>query len=58
MLFEADNKNGFMHGFTPNYVKVKTAYDAELINTTLTTQLLSIDLDGDVLIGLNMEVLA
>ena len=30
VLFEADNKNGFMHGFTPNYIKVKTPYDAKI----------------------------
>jgi threonylcarbamoyladenosine tRNA methylthiotransferase MtaB len=26
-LFEDDQKNGFMHGFTKNYVKVKAKYD-------------------------------
>lgn len=50
VLFEADNKNGFMHGFTPNYVKVKTAFDPQLINTAQQVQLLKLDTDGDALI--------
>ena len=57
VLFEADNKNGYMHGFTPNYVKVKTAFDAELINKTLEVSLCSIDLDGDVVPELNTSVM-
>jgi len=32
VLWESDNINGFMHGFTGNYVKVCTPYDASLIN--------------------------
>jgi len=32
VLWESDNINGFMHGFTGNYVKVRTPYDASLIN--------------------------
>jgi len=32
VLFEADHKEGFMHGFTSNYVKVKLPYDPLLIN--------------------------
>ncbi|MBK8847940.1 MAG: tRNA (N(6)-L-threonylcarbamoyladenosine(37)-C(2))-methylthiotransferase MtaB [Bacteroidetes bacterium] len=32
VLFEADNKNGHMHGFTSNYIKVKTNYNADFIN--------------------------
>ncbi len=50
VLFEADNKNGMMHGFTTNYVKVKTAYDSTLINTTVASKLIKIDTDGDLLI--------
>ncbi|MBL0048573.1 MAG: tRNA (N(6)-L-threonylcarbamoyladenosine(37)-C(2))-methylthiotransferase MtaB [Bacteroidetes bacterium] len=47
VLFEADNKAGFMHGFTPNYVKVKTAFDEALINQSIEVKLVEIDLDGD-----------
>ena len=32
VLFESDNSNGFMHGFTENYIKVKTPFNPELIN--------------------------
>jgi len=32
VLFESENKNGFIHGFTPNYVKVRVPFDVELIN--------------------------
>ena len=31
-LFESDNVNGLMHGFTDNYIKVKTPYDPALVN--------------------------
>lgn len=34
VLWEADNKNGKIHGFTENYVKVETDFDEELINQT------------------------
>jgi threonylcarbamoyladenosine tRNA methylthiotransferase MtaB len=32
VLFESDNTNGFMHGFTQNYIRVKTRFNPELIN--------------------------
>jgi threonylcarbamoyladenosine tRNA methylthiotransferase MtaB len=32
VLFESDHSNGFMHGFTENYLKVKTKFDPTLIN--------------------------
>ncbi|MFZ4546210.1 MAG: tRNA (N(6)-L-threonylcarbamoyladenosine(37)-C(2))-methylthiotransferase MtaB [Bacteroidales bacterium] len=32
VLWESDNIKGFMHGFTGNYVKVRTAFDTKLIN--------------------------
>ena len=47
VLFESDNKNGFMHGFTENYVKVKTAFNPDLINSIQTCQLNSIDETGE-----------
>jgi threonylcarbamoyladenosine tRNA methylthiotransferase MtaB len=33
VLFESDNHQGFMHGFTENYIQVKTPFQQELINT-------------------------
>ncbi len=48
VLFEGDIKDGFMHGFTRNYVKVRTPYDPLLINETLDVRLVSICENGDV----------
>lgn len=49
VLLEAENKDGFMFGFTENYVKVKTPFNASLINTTHKVILTRIDQDGLVL---------
>lgn len=46
VLFEGENKNGFMYGFTENYVKVKTHWNPELINTVHRVRLTRIDEDG------------
>ncbi len=48
VLFEADHKNGMMHGFTENYIKVKTAYDPSLINQIINVKLNEIDDDLNV----------
>lgn len=50
VLFEGDNKEGFMHGFTDNYIKVKTPYDASLVNQLKEVSLNAIDADGSVLV--------
>jgi threonylcarbamoyladenosine tRNA methylthiotransferase MtaB len=46
VLFESENKNGYIHGFTPNYVKVKTYWDPALCNTIHTIELTQIADDG------------
>ena len=46
VLFESENKEGFIHGFTENYVKVKTPWNPEFMNTLHTVTLNSIDEDG------------
>ena len=46
VLFEGENKKGYIHGFTENYVKVKTPWDPSLINKTHTIELTDIDEDG------------
>lgn len=46
VLFESEEDNGVMYGFTENYVKVKTPYNAELINTFQQIELTEIDRDG------------
>jgi threonylcarbamoyladenosine tRNA methylthiotransferase MtaB len=49
VLFEGENKDGFMYGFTENYVKVKTPFQEQLINTIHNIKLKEIDEDGAVL---------
>lgn len=39
ILFESDNENGMMGGFTENYIRVKTPYNPDLINTLIRTTL-------------------
>ncbi len=46
VLFEAENKSGYIHGFTENYVKVKTPWNPELVNTLHRIRLREIDVDG------------
>jgi len=46
VLFENENKKGYIHGFTENYVKVKTLWNPELTNTLHTIKLTQIDKDG------------
>nr|WP_294793569.1 tRNA (N(6)-L-threonylcarbamoyladenosine(37)-C(2))-methylthiotransferase MtaB [uncultured Mucilaginibacter sp.] len=57
VLFEGDVKEGFMHGFTRNYVKVKTKFDPVLVNELKTIQLTQISPDGDVEITESEEIL-
>jgi threonylcarbamoyladenosine tRNA methylthiotransferase MtaB len=56
VLFEADQKNGFMHGFSRNYVKVKAPYDPLLINEIKTVKLENIASDGDMEISEPSEI--
>ncbi|GGH76386.1 tRNA (N(6)-L-threonylcarbamoyladenosine(37)-C(2))-methylthiotransferase MtaB [Phaeocystidibacter marisrubri] len=46
VLFEGENKEGWIHGFTENYVKVKTHWDPALVNSVAEVKLTSIDDDG------------
>ncbi|NNC50008.1 MAG: tRNA (N(6)-L-threonylcarbamoyladenosine(37)-C(2))-methylthiotransferase MtaB [Flaviramulus sp.] len=46
VLFENENKEGYIHGFTENYVKVKTPWNPELVNTLQQVELSKIDDDG------------
>lgn len=57
VLFESENKEGYIHGFTENYVKVKTPWNPELANTLHEIKLSKIDDDGSVRLEfLNVEV--
>ena len=46
VLFESENKEGYIHGFTENYVKVKTPWNPEFVNTLHSVKLTEIDEDG------------
>ncbi|WP_034891976.1 tRNA (N(6)-L-threonylcarbamoyladenosine(37)-C(2))-methylthiotransferase MtaB [Gillisia sp. Hel_I_29] len=46
VLFEGENKEGYIHGFTENYVKVKTPWNPELVNTLHQIKLTTIAEDG------------
>src|SRR6056297_2062856 len=46
VLFEGENKKGYIHGFTENYVKVKAPWDPTLVNTLHQVELTDIDDDG------------
>ena len=48
VLFESENKEGYIYGFTENYVKVKTPFNPDLINTLQHINLTHIDDDGSV----------
>ncbi|MDB4199475.1 tRNA (N(6)-L-threonylcarbamoyladenosine(37)-C(2))-methylthiotransferase MtaB [Polaribacter sp.] len=52
-LFESENKEGYIHGFTENYVKVKTPWNPELVNTLHEITLTEIDIDGTVRLNFN-----
>ncbi|MCW5519718.1 tRNA (N(6)-L-threonylcarbamoyladenosine(37)-C(2))-methylthiotransferase MtaB [Aureitalea sp. L0-47] len=46
VLFEGENKEGYIHGFTENYVKVKAPWNPQLVNTLHQIELTRIDEDG------------
>lgn len=46
VLFETENDEGYMHGFTDNYIKVKTRYDESLCNTIQEVTLSSLLVGG------------
>jgi len=48
VLFEADHKLGYMHGFTKNYVKVRAKYDPVMVNELKAVKLLALNPDGEV----------
>lgn len=46
ILLEGENREGYIHGFTENYVKVKAPWDPALVNTLHRVRLTAIDTDG------------
>ncbi|RLD28300.1 MAG: tRNA (N(6)-L-threonylcarbamoyladenosine(37)-C(2))-methylthiotransferase MtaB [Bacteroidetes bacterium] len=58
VLFEGENKEGYIHGFTENYVRVKTPWNPELVNTLHQIELNKIDEDGLVRLEFTKEFVA
>ena len=52
VLFEAENKEGFMLGYTDNYVRVKTYWNPEWANSIKSLKLNDIGQDGIVILGI------
>jgi threonylcarbamoyladenosine tRNA methylthiotransferase MtaB len=46
VLFEQEENQGWLYGFSENYVKVKTPYNEALINQIVAVELTEIDRDG------------
>lgn len=46
VLFEGENKKGYIHGFTENYIKVKSPWNPDLVGTTQRVVLTEMDPDG------------
>lgn len=46
VLFEGENKEGYINGFTENYIKVKYPWNPHLVNTLHQVRLTEIDTDG------------
>lgn len=56
VLFEGENKEGYIHGFTENYVKVKHPWNPNLVNQLIKVHLEEIDETGMVKAKLLSEV--
>lgn len=46
VLFESEDKDGFLFGFTRNYVRVKTSFDPSLINQQVKVKIGDFDEEG------------
>jgi threonylcarbamoyladenosine tRNA methylthiotransferase MtaB len=49
VLFENESRNGFMFGFSDNYVKVKVPFDTKLCNRIIEVEFNEVDSEGNVL---------
>ena len=58
VLFESENKKGYVHGFTDNYVKIRAPWNPKLVNTLHHVDLESIDNEGFVRAKFKMFELA
>jgi threonylcarbamoyladenosine tRNA methylthiotransferase MtaB len=58
VLFESENREGYITGFTENYVKIKMPWNPELVNTLQEVTLTKIDDDGMVRASFMEEVVS
>lgn len=58
VLFEGENKEGYIQGFTENYVKIKAPWNPNLVNTLQDVTLTEIDEDGLVKVAIAGEDLS
>lgn len=49
-LLEADIEDGYMHGYTENYVRIKMPYDPLLVNELVKVKLTEVDKSGNVMV--------
>ncbi len=49
VLFEEENKNGFIYGYSKNYLRVKVSFSKNLVNTAISVITEAIDEEGCVL---------
>ncbi len=56
VIFEHENKNGFMQGFTQNYVKVKYPFDLALSNSPIIIKIKDFDDEGDMACELKVSL--
>lgn len=48
VLFETENKDGYIHGYTPNYIRVSAPFSSELVNKVVRCRISGPDADGNV----------
>lgn len=58
VMFETENKNGWLQGFTRNYIKVKTKYDPGLVRQIADAEIVSIGDDMEVICTVQESVTA
>ena len=57
VLFESENKHGYIYGYTDNYIKVRHPWNPKLSNKIVRAKLMEIDNDGFVRIKLSEKKL-
>ena len=57
VLFESENKHGYIYGYTDNYIKVRHPWNPKLSNNIVQAKLIEIDNDGFVRIKLSEKKL-